>query len=337
MTKRFSHIVFFFASVALLFVAAGCKKKTSSQEETSFSRNIIVGFSQIGAESAWRTCNTLSIQKAAEEAGIQLIYSNAEQKQENQIKAIRSFIVYQVDVIVFVPIVQDGWDNVLREAKEANIPVIIIDRKIRTSDESLYAAYIGADHVEEGRKAARFLQDKFKDTQRTLTILELRGTDGSSVTDGRYQGFREILENDNRFSIIHSESGDFLRSRGKEIAEHILSTNNGSLRISNTPVDIIYSHNDSMTLGFLDSFEQYGIKGGKDVTIVSVDAEQAVVDAVKQGKVNCVVECNPKIGPLVMEFVQRLANNRPIPKITRVEETVFTEKDDLSELEPRGY
>ena len=272
--------------IAFGLTATGCSKKTANTqtEEYSSSRNIIIGFSQIGAESAWRTCNTLSMQTAAAEAGIQLIYSNAEQKQENQIKAIRSFIVYQVDVIVFVPIVQDGWDNVLREAKEAHIPVIIIDRKIRTSDESLYAAYIGADHVEEGRKAARFLQEKYKNTNRTLNIMELRGTDGSSVTDGRYQGFREVLEDDSRFSIIYSETGDFLRSMGKELAERILSVN-GKLQVNGTPVDIIYSHNDSMTLGFLDVFEEYGIQGGKDVTIVSVDAEQAVIDAVAEGKV----------------------------------------------------
>ena len=77
-----------------------------------------------------------------------MVYSNAEQKQENQIKAIRSFIVYQVDVIVFCPIVQDGWDNVLQEAKDANIPVIVVDRKIRTKDNSLYAGYIGTDSLE---------------------------------------------------------------------------------------------------------------------------------------------------------------------------------------------
>ncbi len=328
--------LFLLAAVVLVFMTTGCKKKENQPEEQEYSRNIIIGFSQIGSESAWRTCNTLSMQTAASEAGIQLIYSNAEQKQENQIKAIRSFIVYQVDVIVFVPIVQDGWDNVLQEAKEAHIPVIVIDRKIRTSDESLYTAYIGADHVEEGRKAARFLQEKYKDSDKVLNIMEIRGTDGSSVSEGRYQGFREILKDDNRFNIIYSETGDFLRSMGKELAERILSVD-GTLSINKTPVDIIYSHNDSMTLGFLDVFEQYGIQGGKDVTIVSVDAEQAVIDAVKDGTVNCVVECNPKIGPLVMDFVQRLANNRPIPKITRIEETVFTENDDLSELEPRGY
>ena len=337
---------------AFVLTAAGCSKKSaaantngklsassgtdSNTQDQTYTRNIIIGFSQIGAESAWRTCNTLSMKTAAAEAGIQLLFSNAEQKQENQIKAIRSFIVYQVDVIVFVPIVQDGWDNVLQEAKEAHIPVIVIDRKIRTSDESLYTAYIGADHVEEGRKAARFLQEKYKDINKTLNLMEIRGTDGSSVSEGRYQGFREILKDDDRFNIIYSETGDFLRSMGKELAERILSVD-GTLSVNGTPVDIIYSHNDSMTLGFLDVFEEYGIEGGKDVTIVSVDAEQAIIDALAEGKVNCVVECNPKTGPLVMEFVHRLTNNRPIPKITRIEETVFTENDDISKIEPRGY
>lgn len=356
-TQRKFFLVALALVIVFIFTAAGCSKKsatvnannaTSNDSATAASsdattaeneqstQNIIIGFSQIGAESAWRTCNTQSMQTAAAEAGIQLVYSNAEQKQENQIKAIRSFIVYQVDVIVFVPIVQDGWDNVLQEAKDAHIPVIVIDRKIRTSDESLYTAYIGADHVEEGRKAARFLQEKYKDTDKTLNIMEIRGTDGSSASDGRYQGFREVLQGDSHFRIIYSETADFLRSKGKELAEQVLGVD-GTLHINGNPVDIIFSHNDSMTLGFLDVLEEYGIQGGKDVTIVSVDAEQAIIDAIVAGKVNCAVECNPKIGPLVMEFVQRLVINRPIPKITRVEETVFTENDDLSTLEPRGY
>ncbi len=331
-----SKISLLFLLFLSFFLLCTCRKKDAHSESKEQSQNIIIGFSQIGAESAWRTCNTQSIQEAADECGIQLIYANAEQKQENQIKAIRSFIVYQVDVIVFVPIVQDGWDNVLREAKEANIPVIAIDRKIRTADESLYAGYLGADHEEEGRKAARFLQKKFKGQNRTFNILELRGTDGSSVTDGRYKGFRSIIDNDSRFNIIHSECGDFLRSRGKEIAERILSEN-GKLQIDGKPIDIIYSHNDSMTLGFLDVFDAYGINSGKDVTIVSIDAEQAAIDALKAGKINCVVECNPKLGPIVMNLVKALYNHEKIPSITRISEIDFTEFDDLSELNPRGY
>jgi len=191
------------SAMALLLLAAlvcglgACSKKsaaasgsTSPEGVKNGDRSIVIGFSQIGAESAWRTCNTQSMKEAAAAAGIQLLYSNAEQKQENQIKAIRSFIVYQVDVIVFVPIVQDGWDNVLREAKEAHIPVIVTDRKIRTSDPSLYAGYIGTDSVAEGRECAQFLEKKFAGRPGPLNIVEIRGTDGSSASEGRYRGFK---------------------------------------------------------------------------------------------------------------------------------------------------
>ncbi len=322
---------FFFILFCALFLCTCTKNRNTENANINAKKNIIVGFSQIGAESAWRTCNTQSMQDAAAEAGIQLLYSNAEQKQENQIKAIRSFIVYQVDVIVFVPIVQDGWDNVLREAKEAGIPVIIIDRKMRISDESLYTAYIGSDHTEEGRNAARFLLQKYEGVNKPLRILEIRGTDGSSAADGRYAGFREIIEKDERFSITASEDGDFLRSRGREIAEAYLQ------KSSTLPFDILFSHNDGMTLGFLDILKNTSIKPGKDLVIVSVDAEQAAVDVLKEGKINCLVECNPKIGSLVINMVKKLTEGESIPRLTHINESVFTEWDDLSLLPLRGY
>ena len=147
--RRFFNLFKLTILLSCLFcILFSCGKSSEKNSKQKTEKNIIVGFSQIGAESEWRTCNTQSLQQAAEKAGIQMVYSNAEQKQENQIKAIRSFIVYQVDVIVFCPIVQDGWDNVLQEAKDANIPVIVVDRKIRTKDNSLYAGYIGTDSLE---------------------------------------------------------------------------------------------------------------------------------------------------------------------------------------------
>jgi simple sugar transport system substrate-binding protein len=152
---------FLFLFCAFIAALLSCQKPARVEEDQS--RGIIFGFSQIGAESAWRICNTRSVQEAAADAGIQLLCSNAEQKQENQIKAIRSFIAYQVDVIAFVPIVADGWDNVLQEAKDAGIPVLVTDRKINIRDESLYAGFIGTDSVEEGRNAGRFLLEKFQD------------------------------------------------------------------------------------------------------------------------------------------------------------------------------
>ena len=309
----------------------------------------MVGFSQIGAESAWRTYHSKNIRAAADEAGIQLLFSNAEQKQENQIKAIRSFIAYRVDVIAFVPIVQDGWDTVLREAKKANIPVIVCDRKIRTSDESLYAAYIGTDSMEEGRKAARFLQEKYSEkiddaddstsssTNRPLNILEIRGTDGSSASDDRIRGFHELIDKDQRFRVLESVQGNFMRSRGREIAENLLKEGGEELTVGGKPVDILFSANDGMTLGFIEVLRKHNIAAGKDITIVSFDAQQEAIDALKNSEINCVVECTPNMGRKIMECAKLLASGKSVPHLTHIDEMVFSEGDDLSELPPRGY
>lgn len=334
--KKVLKIIFSIVILFLLFSFFGCKKKSNDVQNESYYSNLIVGFSQIGAESAWRTCNTKSIMDAAAKNGIQVIYANAEQKQENQIKAIRSFIVYQVDVIVFVPIVQTGWDNVLQEAKDAKIPVILVDRKIITKNPDLYTGYIGTDSVEEGRKAANFLLTKFANHEGNLNILEVKGTDGSSAAEGRYKGFREVINKNHKFTIIGSESGDFLRSKGKEIIQNYLVSSK-NLCVNNKPIDIIFSHNDGMTLGILDALQTSQLQSGKDITIVSVDGEQAAIDALKEGRINCIVECKPDIGEEVMNLVKTIANRNTIPKLIHVEEEMFTEFQDLSNLAPRGY
>ena len=306
------------------------------------TKRLILGFSQIGSESAWRTRNTQSIFEAAESNGIQILFDDAQQKQENQLKAIRSFIVYQVDVIAFVPIVEDGWDNVLREAKNAGIPVIVVDRQIN-ADKSLYAGFLGENSMEEGRKAAKFLVEKCTGEVSPINILEISGTENSSIAKGRAKGFRKIIGMDSKFKIIHTENGDFLRSRGKEIAENLIQKSrdagnfkNDGLYFGGQKIDVIFSHNDSMTLGLLDSFSNYGIDS-LDTIIISFDAEQKSIDALVEGKLNCVVECNPNLGEMLMQLVKELAADKSIPQITYIDETVFTEYDDFSKYEPRGY
>jgi simple sugar transport system substrate-binding protein len=310
-------------------IAGGCGKP----KETPATGGIILGFSQIGAESAWRICNSQSIREAAAVAGIQLLFSNAEQKQENQIKAIRSFIAYQVDVIAFVPIVAEGWGNVLQEAKDAGIPVLVTDRKIDIEDESLYAGFIGTDSVAEGRSAAEFLAKKFEDRLESrdnpIRIVELSGTTGSSPAMGRAQGFREIIDQYPQFQIIYTESGDFLRSKGYELMRSVLN--------ELQDIDVIFSHNDGMTLGVLDAIKEKGINPGTDIVIVTIDAEQAAIDALIRGEVNCVVECNPKTGPAIMQLARKLAAGETIDRFIHVEEAVFSEGDNLSRLPPRGY
>ena len=341
----FSTIIFFAAVIFLLIFILTKDRKTSVPSSEEHTEKLILGFSQIGSESAWRTRNTQSIFEAAAENDIQILFDDAQQKQENQLKAIRSFIVYQVDVIAFVPIVEDGWDNVLQEAKDADIPVILVDRKIN-ADPSLYAGFLGEDGLEEGRRAARFLLNKCKNKIGPVQIYEMSGTENSSVVRDRAKGFREVISTDSKFKIIHSEDGDFLRSRGKEIAEKLIEntrqySSNGryksdGLYFDNQRIDAVYSHNDSMTLGLLDTIDNYGINT-KNTIIISVDAEQKSIDALKEGKLNCVVECNPNLGPMLMHLVKQIAEGKTIPRITYNSETFFTEDDDFSQYQPRGY
>ena len=312
--------------LALCLLLGGCAKEEAENAETA-EPSVLLGFSQLGWESAWRLANTESIKSAAEEAGVSLMYDNAEQKQERQIKAIREFIAYQVDVIVFSPIVENGWDNVLQEAKDAGIPVLTTDRMIHTADDSLYAGFIGSDFRQEGRSAGEFLIKKAEG--RDLHIVELSGTIDSTPMLQRAEGFREAIAGHANLKLIDSMSGDFLRPKGRECMKALLE--------KHECIDVLYSHNDAMTLGAISAMEEAGIVPGRDIIIITVDAQQEAIDLLKEGKINCVVECKPDIGPTVMELAEKLARGEEIPKHTFSREQVFTEFDDLSAIAPRGY
>ncbi len=296
---------------------------------TAADNAVLLGYAQLGSESAWRIGNSESIKNAAQQAGIQLMFENAEQSQEKQIKAIRSFIAYQVDVIAFSPIVEDGWDNVLREAKEAGIPVLLVDRLIKTEDESLYTGFIGSDFYEEGRSAGLYLQKKAAGMDH-VRIVEIAGTEDSTPMRQRGSGFRDVLGNDEKYVILESISGDFLLSKGRECMESLLQNHHD--------IDVLYSHNDSMTLGAIQAIEAAGLIPGKDIIIITVDGEQKAIDLLKEGKINCVVECTPLLGDVVMELTKKLAAGESIARNTYSVETVFTEFDkNLDSLPPRGY
>ena len=325
-------------SVALLLLLcallAGCSRSLGGDpapaEETP-EQSILLGFSQLGWESAWRLANSESIKEAAERAGVSLMYENAEQKQDRQIKAIRSFIAYQVDVIAFSPIVETGWDNVLQEAKDAGIPVLTTDRMVETEDESLYAGFIGSDFYQEGVAAGEFLIEKAaREGLSDLNIVELSGTLDSTPMLQRAEGFRDAIAGQENLHLIDSMSGDFLRPKGKECMKALLE--------KHARIDVLYSHNDAMTLGAIAAMEEVGLVPGRDVIIITVDGEQAAIDLLKQGSINCVIECKPQIGDMVMELAKKLAAGEEIPRCTYSEERVFTEFDaDLDEIPPRGY
>jgi ABC-type sugar transport system substrate-binding protein len=291
---------------------------------------IVLGFSQVGAESEWRTANTESIKSAAKEAGIELKFSDAQQKQENQIKAIRSFIAQKVDVIAFSPVVESGWETVLREAKAAKIPVVLTDRSVNVKDTSLYVSFMGSDFVEEGRKAGRWLVEKMKGTSGQVNIVELQGTVGSAPAIDRKKGFEEIIKADPKFKIIRSQTGDFTRAKGKEVMEAFL-------KAEGKKINVLYAHNDDMAIGAIQAIEEAGMKPAKDITIISIDAVKGAFEAMMAGKLNVSVECSPLLGPQLMAAVKDIKAGKPVQKRIVTEEGIFPMEVAAKEFPKRKY
>ena len=295
----------------------------------------MLGFSQIGAESEWRTANTTSIQTAAAEAGITLRFSDAQQKQENQIKALRSFIAQRVDVIAFSPVVETGWETVLREAKAAKIPVILTDRAVEVSDDSLYLSLdrIGLRRGRPQRRplAARvFFEGPGKDVKGDINIVELQGTVGSAPANDRKRGFAEIIGADPRYKIIRSQTGDFTRAKGKEVMEAFLKAEGRNIAV-------LFAHNDDMAIGAIQAIEEAGFKPGTDIIIISIDGVKGAFEAMIAGKLNVTVECSPLLGPQLMAAVKDVVAGKPIPKRIVTEESVFPKEVAAQELPKRKY
>jgi ABC-type sugar transport system substrate-binding protein len=315
-----------------LLLAAACATLLAacSKKEAGAPDRIVLGFSQIGAESEWRTANTNSITKAAAEAGIDLKFSDGQQKQENQIKAIRSFIAQRVDVISFSPVVETGWETVLQEARAAKIPVIITDRAVEVSDETLYLSLIGSDFVEEGRRAARWLLENTASRKGDIRIVELQGTVGSAPANDRKRGFEEVIKAEPRYKVVRSQTGEFTRAKGKEVMEAFL-------KAEGKKIDVLYAHNDDMAIGAIQAIEEAGLKPGKDILIVSIDAVKGAFEAMLAGKLNASIECNPLLGPNLMAAVKDVAAGKPIPRRVVTEESVFTEANAREALPSRLY
>ncbi len=329
----------FACALLLCLPLAGCgstadeAQKTQEMPEENYDDLISVGFSQIGSESIWRTANTESIQDAlTTENGYFLIYSNARQKQENQIKAIRSFISQRVDYIVFSPVTENGWETVLEEAKEAEIPVIMVDRRIKVEDDSLYTTWIGTDAEEEGRKAGEWLEQYLEaegKEDEEINIVILQGTTGSSAQTGRSAGFDEVAEKHDNWYILAHKNGDFTTARGKEVMAEFLSMFKD--------IDVVVSQNDDMTLGALEAMEEAGLEGNGGMTIISFDAASEALKLVEQGIISVDVECNPLQGPYIDEVIKKIEAGEEIEKEYIVEEQVFTQENVSEYLPDRKY
>jgi simple sugar transport system substrate-binding protein len=286
-----------------------------------------IGFAQTGAESAWRTANSESMKSEAAKRGIDLKFSDGQGKQENQIRAIRSFVTQRVDAIVLAPLVETGWDPVLREAKRAHIPVIITDRTIQTADESLYTCFIGSDFSAEGHMAAEWLAKKVNGKG---NIVEIQGTPGSAPANDRRKSFAEAIAKYPDLKIIDSQSGDFRRTGGKEVMEAFIKKHGKD-------INIVYAHNDDMALGAVQAIEEAGLKPGKDIIIVSIDAIREGIQAVIDGKINCVVECNPLFGPKVYDTIDRVLAGEKVPRKSFNKDELFDSTNAAAVIASRKY
>lgn len=320
MRKLSLLVVVMMAFFMIVGCSSGSEESASDAAEEKTMENLVVGYAQIGAESEWRTANTASIKETAEELGVDLKFSDAQQKQENQIAAIRSYIAEDVDVIGFSPVVETGWETVLQEAKDAGIPVIMVDRRADVPRE-LYATYLGSDFVEEGRKAGNEMNTLLPEGGK---IVELVGTVGSAPANDRYSGFRETMADN--IEIIDSQSGDFTRAQGKEVMEAFLK-NYGDEIVG------LYAHNDDMAIGAIQAIEEFGLQPGVDIKIVSIDAVRGAFEAMIAGKLNVTVECNPLLGPQFYELALRAVNGEELPEWVPSEESVYY-PDKAEELLP---
>ncbi|MBS5938789.1 substrate-binding domain-containing protein [Clostridium sp.] len=324
---KFKKLLSLVLAGAMAF-SIGCSSGGEQAEgEGSGDKKIVVGYAQLGAESEWRTACTNSIKEEAEKRGIELKFSDAQQKQENQIKAIRSFIAQGVDVIGVSPVVESGWETVFKEVKDAGIPLVLVDRKADVS-EDLYTSYLGSDFVEEGRKAADELAKLINSKG---NIVELQGTVGSSAAVGRQEGFLERLnEKYPDIKIIKSQTGDFTRAKGKEVMEAFLKSDGENIAA-------LFSHNDDMAIGAIQAIEEYGKKPGEDIKIVSVDAVKGAFEAMVAGKLNVTVECNPLLGPQFFDVCEDIVAGNDVAKYIPSEEGVFRQDTAAQDLPNRKY
>jgi len=318
---------------ALLFGLTACGGDNGDGDGGS-DDGLVVGFAQVGAESAWRTANSDSVKAAAaaDDRIADLQFVDGQQEQENQIAAIRDFITQQVDVIVLAPVVETGWTDVLQEAADAGIPVVLADRGVEAADEDLYVTRLGSDFAEEGRSAGTWAAETFADDADGTKILELQGTTGSAPANDRKSGFFEVLDSEGlNYELVDSQSGNFTKEEGKAVMETFIDTHGLE------GIDLLYAHNDEMGLGAIQAIEEAGKVPGVDIQIIIVDGSAAGFQAGVDGKVNYIVECNPAFGEQLMDVVVAVAGGEDVEKFTAVEEGVFDATQFEAELPNRQF
>lgn len=333
--KFFSCFLLVICAMALMACGNTKDPKQEENKDTASDHDslITVGYVQSGTGAEWSFANIESIQdNCVEENGIKLIFENANDDFDTQIATIRSFIEQKVDLIGFTPLVSEGWDEVLQEAKDAGIPVIVLDRMVETKDDSLYNCWIGSDFLLEGYKAADWIIEYMKNLdldKEVYNVALFQGTIGASAETGRTQGVEEMLNATGEYNFVYKDTGDFHYEGGVKNMEKVLE--------QGLDIDILISENDDMSFGAIEVMEKNGIKPGKDIVIVSFDGVKAAFEAMIEGKINCTMECNPLTGKLFVETIKKVINGDPIEKKNYVQEEIFPADTAADYIQHRKY
>jgi galactofuranose transport system substrate-binding protein len=334
--KKLAIVIALLLSLLAALVMSGCGSSSSNQPAQQ-AKKTVVGFSQVGAENEWRVAmSRLMKEKFAATPEMELIFSDGQGNQANQLKAVRTFIQQKVDFIVLAPVVTTGWDGVLQEAKEAKIPVIIINRSLTTSvgkADDFIVTFIGPDNMDAGRHAARFLVDKFKDAPAPVNVVQLEGTVGASSAVERKAGFEEIFKGQDKLKIVKSQSGDYTRAKGKEVMEAILK----SAKAEGLKIDAVFSQSDDMGIGAMQAIEEAGLKPGKDITMISIDGVKGAFEAMIAGKQAATVENPVDYAPTLIKVIKDYQAKKDIPKWVKLENKVYTADVAAKELPNRVY
>lgn len=328
--------LFVLVTLNLMIFTTACGSSGSYQVVEETEDRVVVGFSQLGAESDWRCANTESMKAAfTQENGYELIFDDAQQKQANQIKAIRSFIQQEVDYIVLAPVTETGWDTVLTEVKEAGIPVIIVDRMVDVADESLYTCFVGSDFELEGKKAAAWLHEYTKEkgiAPEDLHIVNIQGTIGATAQIGRTAGLSEAAKKYG-WDLLAEVSGEYTRAKGREVMEEFLKTYDN--------INVVYCENDNEAFGAIEAIEAAGKTVGGDIAggeilVMSFDAVSEAMKYVLEGKITCVTECNPLHGPRVKGIIETMEAGGMPDKRSYATEGIFTVDDTVKKITVEG-
>ena len=327
-------ICLIFAVFAAFF--SGCREKDGTQPQSGAGKVITIGYAQTGHESDWRVANTDSFKNTfTREKGYELLFVDADGSQERQVAAVKDFIAKKVDYIVLAPVVETGWDSVLAEAKAAGIPVILSDRQLRVSDDSLYLCWVGGNFLREGRESVKWLEkylDKNARGEDRMNIVDLQGTLGSSAQKGRTKGIEEGIRMHDNWHLVARESGDFNRATGKQTMVSIIRS------VGIDSIDAVFAENDDMAWGAIDAIrENSSREPGRDIIIVSFDAVHETFERMIKGEINCVCECNPLHGPRVEEIIRTLEKGGTVDRIQYVKEGVFDETNAAAALPTRAY